>query len=652
MSRPTVLLIDNQPTFLETCAEFLELAGYSVEKAYTVDEAWRKLEEKHVHLAVVDMRLVNDADDKDWSGIALAKKSDPTIPKIILTGFQSWDAVRESLGVSDSGGTPAISFVAKQEGVDVLLDHIQRAFLKYVEINWDLDILWKARDQYSMASSFGHLLSSEQLVQRSLEIEDLFRRLFLDKKQIVIDRQLWQRTSNLLLIVNTYDKRNLPESVLVQCGAKRNVTKTVDAYQEFAPSAPGHNATVLKKFVSTEHYAACVYGLANADLEDVFSLTDLFKKSLEKSFNSALTDLFEKTLREWHEGRTVTTSDVPTEEIYRERLELTPDKSQANFEATVRFIIRQAPTVGVEFEQRVGKLDLRFGGEVFSYPDPRNLVYQEFRSDELALLAKTPGRLSGDNILADRRGDTWLTDFSEAGVAPVLWNYVAMESAVRFDWAEGTSIRDMHDMERALVGSEFSKLPVADIDPRLRKCMRAIGFVRKLALRIVNRHLFSYHLGVFYHACTRLTETDLTFESVKRIELLRLTHVLMAVAMIGDKLLQETPPSNVASAAPTIRFDISKHEVEVNGVTISLHGQSYELLRILYSNENQLCPREMLIEQLFRERFDESNHSQTTRLNTAIRRLREKIEEDPDKPRFIVTAPLGGYKLTTRSSRP
>ncbi len=107
-------------------------------------------------------------------------------------------------------------------------------------------------------------------------------------------------------------------------------------------------------------------------------------------------------------------------------------------------------------------------------------------------------------------------------------------------------------------------------------------------------------------------------------------------------------PVRIKSAFFGIRLDAATQEVRINGILVPIRGQSYELLRILYSRENQLCTRQMLIEQLFEEKFDETNQSQVSRLNTAIRRLREKIEEDPDHPRFIITAPLGGYQLATQ----
>jgi hypothetical protein len=78
-------------------------------------------------VAVVDIRLVDDTDEKDVSGLTLAKETDPSIPKIILTGFPTYDAVREALGPSLNGLPLAVGFVAKNEGLYKLLAAIQLA---------------------------------------------------------------------------------------------------------------------------------------------------------------------------------------------------------------------------------------------------------------------------------------------------------------------------------------------------------------------------------------------------------------------------------------------------------------------------------------------------------------------------------------------
>ena len=72
-SKQYILLVDNDPDFLDTRAEFLQRAGYQVLKAGHLKLARQLMDEAHTHLAILDIRMVDDDDDRDSSGLILAK---------------------------------------------------------------------------------------------------------------------------------------------------------------------------------------------------------------------------------------------------------------------------------------------------------------------------------------------------------------------------------------------------------------------------------------------------------------------------------------------------------------------------------------------------------------------------------------------------
>jgi len=126
MPTTTIFFADNDPDFLDTRAEFLEKAGYQVLKAYTLKEARQFLADPCAHLAILDIRMVNDDDEWDTSGLSLAEQMPRFIPKIILTGFPTHEAVRRMLSTRQSGIPAAVDFVAKAEGPERLLVSISR----------------------------------------------------------------------------------------------------------------------------------------------------------------------------------------------------------------------------------------------------------------------------------------------------------------------------------------------------------------------------------------------------------------------------------------------------------------------------------------------------------------------------------------------
>jgi len=124
-TQKTILFADNQPKFVKVRKEFLEDRGFKVVAATSPSEAWKSVRHQRPDLAVIDIRLTDDDDENDISGIILAKEMDPAIPKIILTGFPTWELVNESLGPQVEGLPIAVDFISKREGPDVLLRAIE-----------------------------------------------------------------------------------------------------------------------------------------------------------------------------------------------------------------------------------------------------------------------------------------------------------------------------------------------------------------------------------------------------------------------------------------------------------------------------------------------------------------------------------------------
>ena len=126
MAKATLLLADNDTDFLDTRREFLQKEGFNVLPAAEPEEARNILIRGEVDLAILDIRLFNDNDPDDFSGLDIAKEVTPQVPKIILTRWATYQAVRDALRERLSGLPPAVDFVAKQEGPQALLTAINR----------------------------------------------------------------------------------------------------------------------------------------------------------------------------------------------------------------------------------------------------------------------------------------------------------------------------------------------------------------------------------------------------------------------------------------------------------------------------------------------------------------------------------------------
>ena len=89
-------------------------------------------------------------------------------------------------------------------------------------------------------------------------------------------------------------------------------------------------------------------------------------------------------------------------------------------------------------------------------------------------------------------------------------------------------------------------------------------------------------------------------------------------------------------------IDAATMSCTIEGRTVSLKSKEFSLLSCLYAHKNTIVTKEKLFDEVWGDSF----YSDST-LNVHIRRLREKIESDPNEPRYIKTVWGTGYILET-----
>lgn len=116
-----VLIADNDLDYLKSVKDVFEASGFKVITASTPTEARQILERKSVNLAILDIRLTDDNDDKDISGLVLAEQASSEIPKIILSSYPTMEVVRRAYA-ANIGLPAATDFISKMQGVEDLLE--------------------------------------------------------------------------------------------------------------------------------------------------------------------------------------------------------------------------------------------------------------------------------------------------------------------------------------------------------------------------------------------------------------------------------------------------------------------------------------------------------------------------------------------------
>lgn len=104
---------------------------------------------------------------------------------------------------------------------------------------------------------------------------------------------------------------------------------------------------------------------------------------------------------------------------------------------------------------------------------------------------------------------------------------------------------------------------------------------------------------------------------------------------------QRTAPVVVRLVFGTLEIDPPGRAVKKCGQVLSLAPKEYELLELLASNPGRVFERETLLERVWGYQYA----GETRTVDVHIQRLRQRIEDDPHQPRYLVTVRNIGYKF-------
>ena len=90
-----------------------------------------------------------------------------------------------------------------------------------------------------------------------------------------------------------------------------------------------------------------------------------------------------------------------------------------------------------------------------------------------------------------------------------------------------------------------------------------------------------------------------------------------------------------------LTLDVGRRELTVNGRSVELTPTEYELMHTFMFHPNTTFDREELLERALGYAYEGMSRT----LDTHIKNLRQKIEDDPKRPQYIQTVHRVGYRL-------
>ncbi|HRV32816.1 MAG TPA: winged helix-turn-helix domain-containing protein, partial [Anaerovoracaceae bacterium] len=88
-----------------------------------------------------------------------------------------------------------------------------------------------------------------------------------------------------------------------------------------------------------------------------------------------------------------------------------------------------------------------------------------------------------------------------------------------------------------------------------------------------------------------------------------------------------------------LEIDMNRYEVRKNGIALDLTLREFELLKYLAEHEDKVFSREQLLEEVWGYEY----YGDIRTVDVTVRRLREKLEDDPSDPHYIMTKRGIGY---------
>ncbi len=108
--------------------------------------------------------------------------------------------------------------------------------------------------------------------------------------------------------------------------------------------------------------------------------------------------------------------------------------------------------------------------------------------------------------------------------------------------------------------------------------------------------------------------------------------------VIREEVAEEKPAVEEGNFG-RLDIDTDRYEVRKDGKSLDLTLREFELLKFLSEKKGQVFSRETLLEKVWGYEY----YGDVRTVDVTIRRLREKIEDDPSLPNFVLTKRGVGY---------
>jgi len=595
-------------------------------------------------MAIYDIRMEDDDDSSDISGLLFAKNQDTNhLPKIILAANPTYEHVRELMGRTESPLPAVVDFVGKSEGFDALVKSLKDAFSKTVQINETLKVHWDSPNFTSFKQIAGMLIAattSNHLPDMAEELEDLFRKMFFEFEQITINREIWHSNNMICMEVSAFLK-GVEKVFLITIGPKTSLDDEENRIRKALPE--NFTDLRLEGTVYTLHFAALQISYPGTNLSEAIPFNLFFYRETDKTLRNVIHDYCLKII----EARQTNLQILDTV-LQKKPSPITNFTSPEKWEEIITIFQHEAKVqLGLDISKNDHTFKITFSnGKKIVFTDPIDFYSKAGTISESDMLVESLGKHRIETLLATLQ-QILPTDFRNTAFASPLYDFSCFENMLRFETTSPENFLSLLEFEQSLLKpvSLSENINLSNVEPEYRRTLNAILSIRQTIAEKSSFDLYSYFHSLWIEILPNLTEINPDEALTKRL-VKRWLHQLIFTGLMCTYLEQQkhtnTKPSQTQKRKLTINE--AKHEIYIGDTSVSLTSLEFKILAFLNQRKGLLCSHTIIIQEVFGEEMI-NQETEKSRLTTNIMRIRKKIEPDPKNPTYLLTVQGEGYRL-------
>jgi CheY-like chemotaxis protein len=557
-----ILVLDDKESVRQSFQESLESRGYKVYAAATPEEADEILARVRIQMAIVDVRLRDDRDEGDRTGIEYARNLDPAIVVLHLSAWREKNLLEVAYDAPE-GTRPIAYFLSKSDEIEYTLDKIDEAFTREVssQINRTEDLLeWKRRfglKQLVQPLLLGFDCDEDRLIE---EVEELLRRLSLAEDKVKLYPMEFGRGGGAIVFARpTIHPDTNGEPFVIKLGWVKDIQLEIDNYRKYVlPYSSRYSTTFRSGEVRTPWLMGFKMTFVGGTLDKPRDFNSVFVD--DRVSDSQLKELTRRVFKvasaKWYENKKPSDWDGlgPGADPYRQLavdLAISFDAG-SELSESVQSLLDGQSYHHVDFAASgAERICVTIDGTKEELFNPLKMLRaQHGRLPRPSFWAITHGDLNGKNILVDSNFLPWLIDFTRTSWGAALRDVAELESAIVFDLihklSSSVSLIDLLAFQKAiLIPTQF------DQEIEMQASLRTMPFTRVLAavqtLRdmaadiIETKRIGEYYVLLLHYALKMITWKGITSLD-QDVSDVRRRHAMYAALLLCDKLDNRPTP--------------------------------------------------------------------------------------------------------------